>query len=513
MASNDPKIGFSKSNYILASVGHSASRRTKPPIDGIILETACESTLFCRLFWGQALWVGIDGEVDFFGCEGLDAEAVGAGVEKAGDIESEGFADEASGVVVVDVDAGGGFGVEVLHFEAGAGVGQVEVGGDGQLAVVRISLRYGAKGESGGTNGLPGGDAEGPEGGGLGPLGVVEGGVGPAGLLFLGGFPGGVGGDEERLAVSVGEGDYADEACGIGGVGLVGDGDGDAVLCGKQVRGDVEVGEFLPIVEAAGGVGEGLAVDVELDGVVGGEEEGGVGGFEVGGQGEEFAKEASSDGCSGCGVGLGVPYPGAVLQLGCAGQGQISGRDVGLRCRQRVDGDGSEGLGQAWLDAWGEVAALRAQDEEEALVGFEGEVQFEAGALSLEGYGGDFVAEGVPTFGKARRGEAEAVGAGQVVGVLVADEEDVRGSFYAVEDVEPVVGVAFDDFEGGMDGGVAGEDLLELFGSRLGGQEVGAAFGGAGIAEVEAGLGIGPEGLGEGVDVVVGAAYGGGFGG
>ena len=46
--------------------------------------------------------------------------------------------------------------------------------------------------------------------------------------------------------------------------------------------------------------------------------------------------------------------------------------------------------------------------------------------------------------------------------VLVADQEDVPLGLLPVQDVQPVVGDAFDHFEGGRQPGVGGQDGLDL---------------------------------------------------
>ncbi len=39
--------------------------------------------------------------------------------------------------------------------------------------------------------------------------------------------------------------------------------------------------------------------------------------------------------------------------------------------------------------------------------------------------------------------------------VLVADEEDVAPVFLAMQDMQPIAGIAGQDFQGGMDAGIA----------------------------------------------------------
>ena len=102
---------------------------------------------------------------------------------------------------------------------------------------------------------------------------------------------------------------------------------------------------------------------------------------------------------------------------------------------------------------------------------------------ALVGKRADLAAQCVPALGHAGRVGTQAKPLRRPVVLLVGDEEDVVSILHAVQHVQPVVRVAFEDFERGVDAGVGGQDLLDLVGSRLLGQEVRSSPGGVGAAD------------------------------
>jgi hypothetical protein len=93
------------------------------------------------------------------------------------------------------------------------------------------------------------------------------------------------------------------------------------------------------------------------------------------------------------------------------------------------------------------VLRLRLEDEQGAFIGLHGEAQLDLFAVSRKRYGGDLVAHGIPAFGHAFGGDAEAEGARAALAVLVGDEEYITAFLDTVQHVQPVVGRAREHFE------------------------------------------------------------------
>ena len=109
-------------------------------------------------------------------------------------------------------------------------------------------------------------------------------------------------------------------------------------------------------------------------------------------------------------------------------------------------------------------------------------------SLALKRQGSDLVAHGVPRFGHTLGLHPETEPLGLALDVLVADEEDVAAAFHAMEHVQPVARLPFQDLEIGMDSRIVREHPLQLPGSWLLGQKIGPAARGGLLHDLERGV-------------------------
>lgn len=133
----------------------------------------------------------------------------------------------------------------------------------------------------------------------------------------------------------------------------------------------------------------------------------------------------------------------------------------------------------------GQVPVAGLKYQQRAFIRLQGEVQEKAACIRNERHGSDLVAHRVPALGHPAGLHAESKPARSAFMVLIRDEEDVAAGFNAMEHVQPVAGFALDDFEGGVDAGITGQNLLELLGRGLGRQQVGTSAAGIGLAGVQ----------------------------